>query len=71
MHLKAATYIRWLIDMGLYNNFDEEMSADVLWKKISVMFENKNVMNRVSIFQKIVRLRYKDGSNMAEHLNAF
>ena len=71
MHLKAATYIRCFIDMSLYNNFDEETSADVLWKKIGVMFENKNVVNRVSVFRKIVRLQYQDGSSMAEHINAF
>ena len=35
------------------------------------MFENKNTMNRVSFFKKIVRLRYQDGSSMAEHINAF
>ena len=45
--------------------------AYVLWKKIDVVFENKNVINRVSVFWKIVRLRYQDGSRMAEHLNAF
>ena len=35
------------------------------------MFENKNAINRVSVFRKIVRLRYQDGSSMAEHINAF
>ena len=71
LHLKATMYIRCFIDMSLYNNFNEENKADVLWEKIGVMFENKNAMNRVSIFRKIVRLRYQDGSSMAEHINAF
>ena len=71
MHLKTTTYIRCLIDMSLYKNFNEETKADVMWKKINVMFENKNVVKRVSIFQKIVRLRYQDGSSMEEHLNSF
>ena len=35
------------------------------------MVENKNVVNIVSIFKKIVRLRYQDGSNIAKHMNAF
>ena len=71
LHLKAATYIRCFIDMSLYNNFNEENKADVLWEKIDIMFENKNAINRVSVFRKIVRLRYQDGSSMAEHINAF
>ena len=44
--------------MSLYNNFNEETKADVLRKKIEFMFENKNVVNRVSVFWKIVRLWY-------------
>ena len=58
MHLKEAAYIRCFIDMSLYNNFDEETDANVLWKKIDVMFENKNVVNRVLVFRKMVRLWY-------------
>ena len=36
----------------------DENKGDVLWEKIGIMFENKNVVNRVSVFRKIVRLRY-------------
>ena len=57
--------------MSLYNNFNEETKVNALWMKIGFMFENKNVVNRVSVCRKIVRLRYQDGFNMAEHLNAF
>ena len=35
------------------------------------MFQNKNAATQVSVFRKLVRLRYQDGSNMAEHMNAF
>ena len=35
------------------------------------MFENKNAVNKVYVFCRIVRLRYQDNSSMAEHLNAF
>ena len=71
LHLKAAAYVRCFIDMSIYNNFNDENKANVLWEKIGVMFKNKNVVNRVSVFRKIVRLRYQDGSSMAEHINAF
>ena len=56
MHLKAATYVRCFIDMSLYNNFREEADADFFCKKIGIMFENKNTMNRVPVFKKIVRI---------------
>ena len=35
------------------------------------MFQNKNAANQVSVFRKLVRLRYQDGSSMAKHMNAF
>ena len=42
--------------MSLYNNFNEENKAYVFWEKIGIMFENKNVVNRVSISRNIMRL---------------
>ena len=57
--------------MSLYNNFDEKNKANALWEKICIMLENKNVVDRVSVFRKIVRLPYQDDSSMAEHINAF
>ena len=51
-HLKVAAYIRCFIHMSLYNNFNQEIDVDVLWKKIEFMFENKNAVNRVSVFRK-------------------
>ena len=71
MHLKAIVYIRCFINMSLCNNFNEQTNVDDLWKMIRLMFENKNVVNKVSVFKKIVRLRYQDGLSMVEHLNAF
>ena len=35
------------------------------------MLENKNVVNRVSVIRKIVRLGYQDGASITEHMNAF
>ena len=40
-------YIRYFIDMSLYNYLNEETKEEVFWKKISTMFENKNVVNEV------------------------
>ena len=64
LQMKTTTYIRCFIDMSLYNNFNEESKAHELWEKIDIMFQYKNVVNRVSIFRKLVRLRYQDCSNM-------
>ena len=71
MHLKTTTYNRCFIDMSSYNNFNKENKAHELWEEINIMLENNNVVNRVSLFRIIVRLRYQDGSSMVEHMDAF
>ena len=69
--MKTTAYIRSFIDMSLYNNFNEESQGHELWEKIGIMFQNENAANQVSVFRKLVRLRYQDGSSMADHMNAF
>ena len=69
--MKTTAYISCFIEMSLYNNFNEEKKAHELWEKIGIMLENKNVVNRVSVFQKIVRVRYQDASSMVKHMNVF
>ena len=63
--MKSMEYIRCFIYMSLYNNFNEENKAHELWEKLDIMLENKNVVNRVLVLQKIVRL------NIIEHMNTF
>ena len=69
--MKINTYIRCFINMSMYNNFNEQNKAHELQENIDIMLENKNVVNQVSVFRKIVRLGYQDGPSMEEHMNAF
>ena len=55
----------------MYNNFNEESKAHELWEKIGIMFQNKNVVNRVLAFRKLVSFIYQYSSSMAKHMNAF
>ena len=50
---------------------EKETEADVLWKKIGFMFENKNIINRIFVFRRIIRLRYHDGSMKRPRLMFF
>ena len=71
MNLKTFAYSHCFINMSLYNNFGDETKANELWRKIESMFQTKKALNRVSVFRKLVRLRYQDGSSMVEHRNTF
>ena len=55
---RSMDYIRYFIDMSLCNYLNEETKEEVFWKKISTVFENKNVVNKFLVLRKIVRLRY-------------
>ena len=71
LHRKTVRYIRRFLEHSIFHHFANEEKADVLWKKMEAMFERKNALNKASIIRKIVRLRYKKGANMTEHLNAY
>ncbi|XP_057806204.1 uncharacterized protein LOC131021133, partial [Salvia miltiorrhiza] len=71
MHRKIVGYVRRFIEHSIFHHFANEEKADVLWKKMEAMFERKNALNKASIIRKIVRLRYAEGANMTEHLNAY
>ena len=35
------------------------------------MYERKNALNKTSLMRKIVRLKYKHGESIVEHVNTF
>ena len=40
-------------------------------QKLSGLYERKNALNNMSLIRKIVRLKYKEGENIVEHINTF
>ena len=52
MHMKTTMYIRFFIDMRLYNNFNEENKVDILLEKIGIMLEKKNVVTESLYFER-------------------
>ena len=68
---KTIGVIRQWIDQTIYHHVLGETLAYNLWKRLSELFEYKNSLNKTFIIRKIVNLKYKDGSSMAEHLSSF
>ena len=71
MHRKTVGYIRQWVDHSVYHHIAQETKADVLWKKLESMYERQTPLNKTSLIRRVVNLKYKDGSNMTEHLNDF
>ena len=45
MDMKMMVYVRCLIDMSMYNNFNKENNVNEILGKIDMMLENKNIVN--------------------------
>ena len=48
-----------------------DMNAYEMWQTLSRMYERKNALNKTSLMRKIVRLKYKHGESIVEHINTF
>nr|KYP59117.1 Retrovirus-related Pol polyprotein from transposon TNT 1-94 [Cajanus cajan] len=68
---KTIGMIRQWIDQRIYHHVSSETNAFNLCKKLSELFESKNAQNKVFHIRKLVNLKYKDGSSVAEHLRNF
>ena len=68
---KTIGVIRQWIDQSIYHHVSGETLAYNLWKRLSELFESKNSLNKAFLIRKLVNLKYKDGSSVAEHLSSF
>ena len=71
MHRKIVNYIRQWVDQSVYHRVAQETRADVLWKKLESMYERQTALNKIFLIRRVVNLKYKNRSNMIEHLNDF
>ncbi len=55
----------------MFHHFSGETKADELWEKIQNMYWKKSSINKSFALKQIIRLRYKDGASMNEHLSSF
>jgi len=71
MNRKTVGFIRQWIDDSVFHHVAQETRADTLWKKLQDLYERKTPQNKALLVKRLVNLRYKEGSNMAEHLSEF
>jgi len=68
-HRKALGLIRQWVDISLYSHVSKEVNAKVLWDKLQTYFENTTGMNKLSAFNRLITMKYKEGTPVIEHLN--
>lgn len=59
-----------LADLVLLN-VHEEKTTTSLWKKIGVIYHGKSLVNKLFLRKKLYSLKMREGTYVADHLNAF
>ena len=70
-HRKAIAYIRRQMDTNLYEQISDETKTDIVWEKLENLFAKKTLGNKTILIRRLVNLKYKDGSNIVEHISSF
>ncbi|KAL9260610.1 Retrovirus-related Pol polyprotein from transposon TNT 1-94-like protein [Drosera capensis] len=68
---KAVGTIRQWLDDSVYHHVASETSAHKLWKKLESLYEQKTAANKTFLIRKLVNLKFREGTSVAEHLNEF
>ena len=63
--------IRQCVDISVLEHVANDTNAHEMWHKLSGLYERKNALNKTSLMRKIVRLKYRDGESIVEHINTF
>jgi hypothetical protein len=71
LHLQACGFIRQWVDDNILNHIIDETRAHTLWKKLDELYARKEGTNRMFLIKKLMRLRYKEGTQIANHVNEF
>ena len=53
----------------VYHHVSELTSSKAIWDKLQEVYERNIAGNKTLLIRKLVNLRYKDGSDISEHLN--
>lgn len=71
LNRKVVAMIRKYIDKTLFEHVSTYTNAYELWTKLESMIQKKTPRNKANLVRRLVKLEYKDGHSMIEHLNNF
>ena len=68
---RALSTIRLCLADEVLFNIVEESPAEGLWEKLETLYMTKSLTNRTHLKRKLYSIQMKEGTKVAEHLNAF
>ena len=49
----------------------KESRADVLWRKLEMIYEQPTAQNKANLMKRLVNLKYKEGRSITKHVSEF
>ena len=71
MNRKTIGQIRQWIDHSVFHHVAQETDAYTLWKKLEDMYQAKTARNKALVMRRLVNLKLKNGTSVAEHTSEF
>ena len=68
---KTIGQIRQWIDNSVFHHVAQETDAYVLWKKLDGMYQAKTARNKALLMRRLVNLKLKHETSVAEHTSEF
>lgn len=68
---KTIGQIRQWIDHSVFHHVAQETDAYVLWKKLEDMYQAKTARNKALLMRRLVNMKFKNGTSVAEHTSEF
>ena len=63
--------IRSWIDQSVYHHIAKESKADVLWRKLKMIYKQPTAHNKANLMKMLVNLKYKERYSITEHTSEF
>ena len=68
-HEQVCGFIRQFVEDNVYNHICGETHARTLWNKLEELYASKTGNNKLFYLTKLLQLKYREGTSMADHLN--
>jgi hypothetical protein len=71
-HLQVCGFIQQWVEDNILNHINvNETNAKTLWEKLESLYASKISNNKLFLFKQDIRLQYKEGSSVLNHVNEF
>ena len=66
---QVCGFIRQFVEDNVYNHICNETHARTLWNKLEELYASKTGNNKLFYLTKLMKIKYREGSSIADHLN--